>query len=88
MGSLGTGGAAGANKGKDARKQDRFRRTVLAVDQIVNQKLYKSKSSSLEQYFRDVWKISRAQVYRFIDSACVLKVCCPERSLFALAWWR
>ena len=54
---------------------------MLAVDQIVNQKLYKSKSSSLEQYFRDVWKISRAQVYRFIDSACVLKVGPPAPAL-------
>ncbi|KAJ3123986.1 hypothetical protein HK098_001472 [Nowakowskiella sp. JEL0407] len=55
------------------QKQNRFKRTVIAVHAIVSHKLYKSKSSSLEAYFRDSWKISRAQVYRFLDCAVVLK---------------
>ncbi|KAI8839210.1 hypothetical protein BC829DRAFT_492862 [Chytridium lagenaria] len=38
------------------RKQKRFRRTVFAVQAIVSAKLYKSKSPSLEAYFKDVWK--------------------------------
>ncbi|KAJ3195610.1 hypothetical protein HDU67_004313, partial [Dinochytrium kinnereticum] len=55
------------------RKQRRFRRTVFAVQAIVSAKLYKTKSASLEAYFKDVWKISRAQVYRFLDCAAVLR---------------
>jgi len=58
-----------------SRKAAKFKRTVMAVHAIVTQKLYKSRSSSLETYFRDSWKISRAQVYRFLDCALVLKVC-------------
>lgn len=56
-----------------AKKQNRFRRTVLAVYNIVSQKLYKRKASSVEVYFREAWRISRAQVYRFLDCAEVLK---------------
>ncbi|KAJ3157400.1 hypothetical protein HDU86_003291 [Geranomyces michiganensis] len=55
------------------KKQKRFARTVLAVHAIVSQKLYKTKANSLEAYFRDAWKISRAQVYRFLDCAVILK---------------
>ena len=56
------------------RKQKRFKRTVMSIHAIVTHKLYKAKSSSLELYFKDSWNISRAQVYRFLDSAWVLKV--------------
>ncbi|KAJ3108300.1 hypothetical protein HDU96_007555 [Phlyctochytrium bullatum] len=38
------------------QKQKRFRRTVFAVQAIVNAKLYRTKSQSLEAYFKDVWK--------------------------------
>ncbi|KAI8803608.1 hypothetical protein BJ742DRAFT_491979 [Cladochytrium replicatum] len=55
------------------KKQKRFKRTVFGVLTIVHHKFYKSKANSLESYFRDAWKISRAQVYRFIDCALVLK---------------
>ena len=57
------------------KKQKRFKRTVMAVHAIVTHKLYKTKASSLEVYFKDSWNISRAQVYRFLDCAWVLKVC-------------
>ncbi|KXS14570.1 hypothetical protein M427DRAFT_70569 [Gonapodya prolifera JEL478] len=56
-----------------SKKQERFRKTVMAADAIVKGKLYKAKAPSLEAYFREVWKISRAQVYRFIDCAQVLE---------------
>lgn len=55
-------------------KQERFRKTVMAAHEIVTQKLYKAKAASLEAYFKSVWKISRAQVYRFLDCATVLTV--------------
>ncbi|KAJ3413348.1 hypothetical protein HDV05_008130 [Chytridiales sp. JEL 0842] len=61
------------NRDDNDRKQKRFRRTVFAVQDIVNKKKYKDKSVSLEAYFKDFWKISRAQVYRFLDCATVLK---------------
>ena len=56
------------------RKQKRFKRTVMSIHAIVTHKLYKAKASSLEVYFKDSWNISRAQVYRFLDCAWVLKV--------------
>ncbi|KAI9094701.1 hypothetical protein DFS34DRAFT_240023 [Phlyctochytrium arcticum] len=60
------------NRDDHRKKQKRFKRTVMTVHAIVSLKLYKSKASSLEAYFRDAWKISRAQVYRFLDCAVVL----------------
>ncbi|KAJ3030697.1 UNVERIFIED_CONTAM: hypothetical protein HDU68_008086 [Siphonaria sp. JEL0065] len=48
------------------------KKTVSAVQNIVGKKLYKEKSVSLEIYFKEYWKISRAQVYRFLDCASVL----------------
>jgi len=59
-------------KDNDKRRQDGFQKTILAIQNIVNKKLYKACAPSLEIYFRDVWKISRAQVYRFLDCATVL----------------
>ncbi|KAG4105897.1 hypothetical protein H8356DRAFT_1629697 [Neocallimastix lanati (nom. inval.)] len=59
-------------KDNDQRRQDGFQKTILAIQSIVNRKLYKAVAPSLEIYFRDVWKISRAQVYRFLDCATVL----------------
>ncbi|KAJ3352245.1 hypothetical protein GGF32_003850 [Allomyces javanicus] len=55
------------------KKQRRFQRTVEAIFNIVQNKLYKARSSSLENYFRDTWRISRAQVYRFLDAAVILR---------------
>ncbi|ORX76612.1 hypothetical protein BCR32DRAFT_296148 [Anaeromyces robustus] len=59
-------------KDNDQRRQDGFQKTILAIQNIVSRKLYKACAPSLEVYFRDVWKISRAQVYRFLDCATVL----------------
>ena len=42
-------------------RQDHFHETVMAVFDIVENKLYKGRSANLEQYFREFWKISRAQ---------------------------
>ncbi|KAI9333458.1 hypothetical protein BDR26DRAFT_921374 [Obelidium mucronatum] len=53
-------------------RQKKFRKTVSAIQIIVGKKLYKEKAVSLENYFRECWKISRAQVYRFLDCASVL----------------
>ncbi|KAG4106982.1 hypothetical protein H8356DRAFT_1301818 [Neocallimastix lanati (nom. inval.)] len=55
------------------KKQEKFRRTVLATKVIVSQKLYKAYSNSLEKYFNDKWKLSRAQVYRFLDCAKIIE---------------
>jgi len=60
------------SKDNDQRRQDHFQKTILAIQSIVSRKLYKAVAPSLEIYFRDVWKISRAQVYRFLDCATVL----------------
>jgi hypothetical protein len=51
-----------------------FRETVMALFTIVEDKLYKVRFHSLEQYFRTLWGISRAQVYRFYNCARILKV--------------
>jgi hypothetical protein len=51
-----------------------FVKTVLAVFRIVDDKLYRVRAHSLEQYFKERWQISRAQVYRFYNCARVLQV--------------
>ncbi|KAJ3207405.1 hypothetical protein HDU82_003763 [Entophlyctis luteolus] len=38
-------------------RQIKFRKTVNAIQKIVEFKLYKNKSVSLEAYFKDVWKV-------------------------------
>ncbi|TPX74983.1 hypothetical protein CcCBS67573_g03756 [Chytriomyces confervae] len=53
-------------------RQNKFTKTVFAVQTIVSKKLYKERAVSLELYFKEFWKISRAQVYRFLDCAAVL----------------
>ena len=53
-----------------------FKPTVLAIYAIVEDKLYKVRFHSLEQYFRSVWGVSRAQVYRFYNCARILHVVC------------
>ncbi|KAJ3283225.1 hypothetical protein HK104_010505 [Borealophlyctis nickersoniae] len=45
----------------------------MAVHAIVQGRLYKAQGQSLESYFRNAYKISRAQVYRFMDCAIVLQ---------------
>ncbi|KAI8850301.1 hypothetical protein BC829DRAFT_165159 [Chytridium lagenaria] len=55
-------------------RQERFQRTVVAISNIVGKKLYRYKVSNLEAYFKEVFHISRAQVYRFLDCVLVLKV--------------
>lgn len=48
------------NRNEQQRKTD-FTETVMAVYDIVENKLYKGRNTNLEMYFRDHWKISRAQ---------------------------
>ncbi len=55
-------------------KQREFKETCLAIANIVNSKLYRCISGSLEGYFKKRWSVSRAQVYRLYESATVLKV--------------
>ena len=55
-------------------KFHQFKETAMAIFNIVDSKLYKSRSNSLESYFRHRWQISRAQVYRFYNSARIIKV--------------
>ena len=55
-------------------KAQKFRQMVYDIYQIVTHKLYKLTASSLEGYFRNNWKISRAQVYRYLDAAAVFSV--------------
>ncbi|KAJ3371769.1 hypothetical protein GGF31_002748 [Allomyces arbusculus] len=50
-----------------------FRDTVYGVNDIVAEKLYKARGMSLEEFFRVKFKISRAQVYRVVDSAAVIR---------------
>ncbi|KXS12482.1 hypothetical protein M427DRAFT_137193 [Gonapodya prolifera JEL478] len=66
------GNGSRSNVSTQDRKQRGFQTTVFAINEIVQKKLYKSKANSLEGYFRTQWKMSRAQVYRFMDSAYVL----------------
>ncbi|KXS15514.1 hypothetical protein M427DRAFT_56619 [Gonapodya prolifera JEL478] len=66
------GNGSRSNVSNQDRKQRGFQTTVFAINEIVQKKLYKSKANSLEGYFRTQWKMSRAQVYRFMDSAYVL----------------
>eukprot|EP00833_Pecoramyces_ruminatium_P010169 jgi/Orpsp1_1/1184201/evm.model.c7180000088455.1 len=53
-------------------KQERFRKTAMAMQEIISKKLYKAKHSTMEQYFKEVFKLSRASVYRFVDASRVL----------------
>jgi len=55
-------------------KQERFRKTAMAMQEIISKKLYKAKHSTMEQYFKEVFKLSRASVYRFVDASRVLNV--------------
>jgi hypothetical protein len=55
-------------------KQQEFRDTCIAIQNIVNSKLYRCISGSLEGYFKKRWNVSRAQTYRLFECASVLKV--------------
>ncbi|OUM62523.1 hypothetical protein PIROE2DRAFT_11159 [Piromyces sp. E2] len=57
---------------KSEEKQERFRKTAMAMQEIISKKLYKAKHSTMEQYFKEVFKLSRASVYRFVDASRVL----------------
>ena len=65
----------------ELEKNERFRKTALAVHDIVSNRIYKNEFSSLEAYFRAKWRMSRAQVYRFMDAAYVYQVLSPLLSL-------
>jgi len=53
-------------------KQERFKKTAMAMKEIITKKLYKNKYPTMEQYFKEVFKLSRASVYRFVDASRVL----------------
>lgn len=44
------------------------------MKEIITKKLYKNKYPTMEQYFKEVFKLSRASVYRFVDASRVLTV--------------
>ena len=44
------------------------------MKEIITKKLYKNKYPTVEQYFKEVFKLSRASVYRFVDASRVLTV--------------
>jgi hypothetical protein len=56
------------------QKQNKFKQTVLEIQNIVQNKIYKETTNSIESYFKRTWHISRAQVYRYLDCALVFKV--------------
>ncbi|KAI9175403.1 hypothetical protein H9P43_006764 [Blastocladiella emersonii ATCC 22665] len=60
------------NKGYEGDKQDGFMRTLMAVHTIVKDKLYRARQCTMEQYFTQFHKISRAQVYRLLDCHTIL----------------
>ena len=77
--------------------QEPFSRTVSAIHDIIENKLYKLRSGNLESYFREYFDVSRAQgkpmkqtvmiitfpvqVYRFYNCARLLRV----RSVYLLS---
>ena len=59
----------------EAERRRRFKDTALAIYDIVTNRRYRDGAhTSLESYFREVWRMSRAQVYRFMDVAHVYLV--------------
>ncbi|KAJ1510930.1 hypothetical protein HMI56_006027 [Coelomomyces lativittatus] len=62
-------------KGKqfDSEKQEGFIRTLNSVHTIVRDKLYRARHCTMEQYFSQYHKISRAQVYRLLDCHTILQ---------------
>ncbi|KAJ3301210.1 hypothetical protein HDV03_001196 [Kappamyces sp. JEL0829] len=54
-------------------KQQQFKETCFAIEIIIKQKLYKLTAQNLEQYFLKEFNVSRAQVYRLLDCAAVLR---------------
>ncbi|KAI9137057.1 hypothetical protein BKA69DRAFT_1100386 [Paraphysoderma sedebokerense] len=50
-----------------------FEQTMFAIAKICEGKLYRAKALTLEDYFKSEWSVSRAQVYRFLSCARVLK---------------
>ncbi|KAJ3361346.1 hypothetical protein GGF32_007392 [Allomyces javanicus] len=56
-----------------ADMQDAFVRTLAAVHTIVKDKLYRARTPTMEQYFTQYHKISRAQVYRLLDCHAIMQ---------------
>ncbi|KAJ3366132.1 hypothetical protein GGF31_008146 [Allomyces arbusculus] len=56
-----------------ADMQDTFVRTLAAVHTIVKDKLYRARTPTMEQYFTQYHKISRAQVYRLLDCHAIMQ---------------
>ncbi len=64
-----------ASDSQDFRtRQAQFKETCFAIEVIIKQKLYKLTAQNLEQYFLKAFNVSRAQVYRLLDCASVLRV--------------
>lgn len=55
------------------RTSSKFKQMVYAVYEIIQRKLYKTLDMNVETYFKRKWGISRAQVYRFHNSAMIIK---------------
>lgn len=57
----------------DPDRSSRFKETVLAVYDIIDQKLYRDKQQNIESYFKKYWNISRAQAYRLYNCGAIVK---------------
>eukprot|EP00158_Paraphelidium_tribonemae_P007658 Partr_v1_DN28317_c1_g1_i1_m79306 len=57
----------------DPSRTSRFRETVLAVYDIIEQKLYKETNMNIETYFKTHWNISRAQAYRLYNCGSIVR---------------
>ena len=63
----------------DTLRVHKLREMAVEVKRIVDLKLYKTGNyTSLEAYFNDKWSLSRAQVYRLVDTAYVYEVSTSE----------
>ncbi|KAJ3265774.1 hypothetical protein HDU77_004042 [Chytriomyces hyalinus] len=62
-------------------RRARFVRTVTAIGCIVDGKLYKAVASGVEPYFKNRWRMRRAQSYRYIMCSNVLKVLSSTHAL-------
>ncbi|TPX46439.1 hypothetical protein SeLEV6574_g03240 [Synchytrium endobioticum] len=49
-----------------------FKRSVIGLQKIVSEKLYRVMAASVQSYFKNRFELTRAQAYRFIDCAVVL----------------
>jgi hypothetical protein len=62
-------GVGAGNETFSQQAREQFISSVLAVQEIVTRKLYRSRGLTLEDYFKTMFRLSRAQVYRVLDCA-------------------